>query len=196
MGIPLQPQKALQTILEKHIAIVDVGAINEGNFFGVAGVGLDAEVAHAFQNFGKRGALPYYYIGLRVFKQFSYDPIKIIMDEKTIQTNPLLVTVANTQQYGNGAIIAPQADCTDGMLDICIVDRFPLKAAPHSLRQLFTGTVNKNPYYRSFKSKNVTIIQRKGKDRFHVDGEPRTGGQELRISVRPKALRVCVGRNY
>ncbi len=195
MDIPLQPMEALKTILENQIESVDVGTINDGYFFGVAGVGLDAEIAHAFQNFGKRGPLPYYYVGLRAFKQYGYDTIKIITDEQTLRINPLLVTIANTQQYGNGAIIAPQADFTDGLLDLCIVDPFPLRAATKNLRQLFKGEIVKNPYYHSFRSKTISIVQQDGNERFHVDGEPRSGGRELRISVRPKSLRVCIGKS-
>jgi len=195
MGIPLKPLRALEALRSCEISTVDVGKINEGYFFGVAGVGLDAEIAHAFQNFGKRGPLPYYYVGLRKFKNFGYDTIKIESDEQTFEINPLLITVANTQQYGNGAIIAPQADFADGILDICIVERFPLWATAHNLRQLFRGKITQIPYYRTFKSKSVTIIQQDGNDQFHVDGEPRSGGNVLKISVRPKALRVCIGSN-
>ncbi len=194
MGVPLQKQQALQTILKCRTTSVDVGIINDGYFFGVAGVGLDAEIAHAFQNFGKRGPLPYYYVGLRAFKQYGFDSIKIVTDDHTEILNPLLITVANTQQYGNGAIIAPQADFTDGLLDVCIVERFSLSTVVPNLRQLFTGKITKSPYYRSFKTKAITILQEDGKERFHVDGEPRTGGQKLQISVRPKALRVCLGK--
>ncbi len=194
LGIPLQTDKALSVLQNYRFEQVDVGVINQEYFFGVAGVGLDARIAVAFQNFGKRGALPYYYIGLKEYKQYKYPKIRIESEEQTREFNPMLITIANTQQYGNGAFIAPQADYTDGRLDVCIVDPFPVRTIPKNLKQLFGGAIRQNPFYHSFTSRRLTIIQQDPEGRFHVDGEPRSGGQILEISIRSKALRVCVNR--
>jgi len=82
------------------------------------------------------------------------------------------------------------ADFQDGVLDVCIVQRIPIYKMLTSMRTLFNGEVAQNPYYSSFKSKKIKIINHNTNGLYHVDGEPKTDGGILNIEVLPKAIRV------
>lgn len=190
LGIPLKTKAALELLLNPEIICTDVGKINDAYFFGVAGVGFDAVVGRAFQTFGHRGPLPYFYIGLKEFFKYTYSEITIETEEETRTFRPLTVTFANTSQYGNGAQIAPMADFADGFLNICIIDRFSLIKGVRGLGKLFNGRIAENEFYHTFKSRSLKIRNGTPQGLFHTDGEPRSAGRELNISLLPKALKV------
>lgn len=189
LGIPLNLKKTVRRIVQPEEVLIDVGKLNDSFFFGVAGVGLDAIIGAGFQNFGVRGPIPYFYIGLKEYFKFDYKEMTVIFEEKSVTYKPLLITIANTMQYGNGAIIAPMADFMDGLLEVCIIEKFPLYKAPFQLPRLFNGTINQFKYYRHYKSGKF-IIRREKPGCYHTDGEPHKGPAELKFSVLPKALKV------
>ena len=192
LGIPLETRQALELLLTPAIISIDAAKINDGYFFGVCGVGFDAVVGSAFQQFGHRGPLPYFYIGIREFFKYTFPEMYIETEEQTVKVNPLAVTIANTSEYGNGAQIAPAAEFTDGLLDVCILKKFSFFEGLAGIRSLFNGKIADNDFYQTFRSAHIRIINNGPGGLYHVDGEPKTGGEELEISVLPKALKVVV----
>ncbi|HGY55613.1 MAG TPA: diacylglycerol kinase family lipid kinase [Caldithrix abyssi] len=193
LNIPLHPEKAIDLLLSANQKRIDAGMINEHYFFGVCGLGFDAEIGARFQNFGRRGPLPYFYIGVKEYFGYRPERVRFTAENLDVQKDIFLITVANTQQYGNGAYIAPQADEQDGFLDVCIVEPFTLPQILANLHRLFNKTVDKFSAYSSFRCKEITIIRQKEQGWFHTDGEPRQGGKELKIKVVPGCLKVCHG---
>lgn len=192
MKIPLRADWALDVLLNSAVTQVDVGQINERYFLGVAGVGFDAHIGAKFQEFGKRGALPYFYIGVKEYFSYPYEEFKIMAGAESRTVRPLLITIANTSQYGNGAVIAPGADNQDGLLDVCIVDRTPLWQGVFKIGRLFNNKIDTVPFYSSFRAREISIVREANNGLFHTDGEPHLGGKELRIKVIAGALKVCI----
>ncbi len=192
LHIPLKAQKAIETIKYGKIRTVDVGKINQYYFFGVTGMGFDAYIGAKFQDFGLRGPIPYFYIGVKGWFQYDYEAFTIKFDGQVLNLRPLLVSVANTPQYGMSAMIAPQAKIDDGILDLCILKKMSTLQALPRLPRLFNGTVEKVPYYEHHPVREVVIEREKDRGIFHTDGEPRMGGKILKISVLPAALKVIV----
>ncbi len=189
--IPLGLKEAVSYLTKPQITSVDAGRVNDYFFIGTCGVGYDANVGRRFQEFGIRGPLPYYFIGTREFLGFKPETFHLKFNGAEIETRPLLIVVANTEQYGNGAIIAPLADPTDGQLDICIIDSISLKQAMRLTPQLFKGTIHTAPEYHHFRAKTVEIVSSREGGALHTDGEPHERPLKLSISVLPKALKIC-----
>lgn len=192
LGIPIKITEALDVLLNASVKTVDCGKINGNYFFGLTGVGLDAEIGARFQEFGVRGPLPYFYIGTKEYLRYDYEEFKIISGDKKIQITPLLITVANTSQYGNGAIIAPQADPCDGLFDVCTLNKMNFFRTVKHVSKLFSGEIERLPAYSTFKTDFVKIIRSKESGFFHIDGEPKVGGKILEIEMVKNALKVCV----
>ncbi len=194
LGIPVSIRRACQLLVEDGmVRTIDAGRIRDRYFFVVAGLGFDAVVGKLFDDQSLRGPLPYFYLGVREF--FSYEPETFILrfDDHQITVPALLVTIANTQQWGNGAIIAPHARPDDGLLDVCVIHKVNLAQALFHLPKLFSGKIDKVRHYENYRSTEVEIV-RERPGYFHVDGEPVEGGTHLRVTIDPKALRVIVPR--
>ncbi|MBL7075293.1 diacylglycerol kinase family lipid kinase [candidate division KSB1 bacterium] len=191
LGIPLQLKKACQILCQGKFRRIDVGKIQGRYFFATAGVGFGAVVTKRLNTRSRRGLLPHFYVGLQEF--FNYSPKKIALrfDHRQITVKALLVAVANTIQFGNGAIIAPQAQPDDGLLDICIINDLNILQAIYHLPKLFTGHIDRTRYFEIYRSSNVEIIL-PGPAPIQVDGEALDGDARLKVSLVPKALKVMV----
>ena len=102
-------------------------------FCGVAGAGLDAEIARRANALPKwiRSHGGYALCAPSEFLRSAPFPMKIALeDEAVADTKPtILAAFANAPSYGGGMKIAPQARLDDGKLDVCVVramDRFKL----------------------------------------------------------------------
>ena len=101
-----------------------------------------------------------------------------------------LLTLANGPQWGNGAIVAPEARLDDGLLDLVSVEAPSRLQLVGAIPRLFAGTLHKDPIVRI---RRVTEARITGAAPllFHYDGEPaRSEGANLLVRVHPGALIV------
>ena len=190
LGLPLNPEKALDVISKVKVKKIDSGKINGLPFFAVAGVGFDAEVSKQFQKRKIRGALPYFFIGLKEFIKYTYPGYFVKSAEKNLYINPLVITIANATQFGNGAKIAPHADIQDGYLDVCIFNKMSVLKAISDLPKMFNGKIAQATAYSSFKTKTVEIGCDLKEFVFHTDGEPHIAEKKVSIEIVPFSLNV------
>jgi len=190
LGIPIHPlSSTLRVLRDGVVRRIDVGCAGERYFFVVTGIGFDASVGLKFNSTTRRGPLPYFLIAAREFASYQPETLTINYDEHSLEFSPFLLTIANTQQYGNGAIIAPHAKPDDGLLDLCIVEPMSLLTAVVHVGRLFTGTIDRAPMISYRRAKEFEIIK-PGVILYHVDGEALYGKESLKISVKPGALKV------
>jgi len=117
-----------------NVRAIDLGTITEtGNrdtkhyFACVAGCGLDTAVARAANRMPRwlrshggyaLSLLPLLFKLPALPMHFSYAASD---NRRVVEQLTLLAAFANTQYYGDGMRIAPQADPTDGKLDFCLI---------------------------------------------------------------------------
>lgn len=192
LGIPVDPAAAVALLVSGKVATIDTAEVNGRPFFGVAGVGFDAVVAHRFASSRTRGLFTYVIEAGRAFFAFSPEVYRITVDAEEIETKAFLVVVANSKQWGNEARIAPLASVCDGLLDVSIVTAIPhLGSLPGMLRRLFEGTLQQSAHLKLLRGAVVTI-ERDGEGPAHFDGEAVTLPSRLVFSVKPLSLRVVV----
>lgn len=193
LGIPLDPGRALDVIVTGAERRIDAGEIDGRLFFNVAGVGLDARVAHRFAVNGlvRRGFLKYAEMTLRELMTYHPDEHTIRVDDDTIRERATVIAIANSRQYGNGAIVAPRARLDDGALDVVIVADRPLVVALLELPKLFTGGITSLRGVTARQARNVEITSASTVV-YHADGEPFVGGASIRAACHPAALSVRV----
>ena len=195
LGIPLDPRSALRVALTGDSRLIDAGELDGHLFFNVAGLGLDARVAHRFAESGlhRRGFIRYIELALSEIASFSPPDCALVSDACSLRVRPLLIALANSRQYGNGALIAPDARLDDGKLDLVVVDHRPAWRALVQARRLFSGTVARLPGVTITRATAVEISAGTPLV-YHVDGEPHLGGTSLSARVHPAALRVVSPR--
>ena len=193
LTIPCDTDRAFAVAFGRHERVIDAGEIGGRLFFNVAGVGLDAEVAHQFaiNGLARRGFARYVEISAR--QLFSYQPreYSITADGMSIETTALVIALANGRQYGNGAIIAPGARLDDGTLELVVIAGRSAFTAIAQMPMLFSGRIAQLPGVTIMPVREVSIAAARGVV-YHVDGEPCVGAESLRATIRPHALRVRV----
>jgi diacylglycerol kinase (ATP) len=196
LRIPFDPAAAFAVAFDGRAIAIDAGELDGHLFFNIAGLGLDARVAHEFARNGlvRRGLSRYLEIAARELFTFEPDDHTILADGVVTRTRALLVALANGRQYGNGAMIAPAARLDDGRLDVVVVaSRSPLMTLLQA-PMLFFGKVGSLPGVTTTAAAEVEITSARPAP-YHVDGEPFIGGASLKARVHPGALRVMTPRS-
>ena len=77
-----------------------------------------------FADSGTRGLCNYVWQAIKLWHSFSPEQYKILVDGEEIDCKSVLVTVGNSNQWGNGAKVTPLASVSDGILEVTVLDMF------------------------------------------------------------------------
>jgi YegS/Rv2252/BmrU family lipid kinase len=195
LGIPLRPEAAFDVAFTGAERIIDCGDIDGHLFFNVAGIGIDARVAHAFSEGGlaRRGFRRYIELTLSELFRFVPEEHTVVADEVSLRVTPLLIAIANSRQYGHGALIAPAARLDDGRLDVVVVAQRSPWNALREVPMLFSGKIARIRGVTMLTGETIEVAA-PGRILYHVDGETHVGDRTIRARVHPGALRVIVPR--
>ena len=191
LGVDPRPDHALVDALGATPRSMDVGDVEGRLFVNLAGIGVDAFVASRFSLARRRGFLGYINITARALATYVPTTYRMTSPGATVTARALLVTIANSAQFGNGARIAPGARVDDGLLDLVIVEERWRVATIVQLPRLFTGTADRIRGCTTQRIREVTI-EADDPMTYHLDGEPVVGGNRLTARVHPGALKIAV----
>ena len=196
LGISRNPRKALQTILAGRTVPLDCPVMTCGNerkrFFSVCGVGLDALVSWRFAQSHSRGLWTYVREAFRAWKGFQCEEYVIKVDGKELRRKAVLVTVANSNQWGNQARIAPHADSGDSLLDITVIHPFSSLQIPSLALRLMTGRIDGSRFAECLRGSSIRI-ERTSNGPAHFDGDCFHCGCTIDIEVGGEKLKVLAG---
>ncbi|HYJ37514.1 MAG TPA: diacylglycerol kinase family protein [Chitinophagaceae bacterium] len=189
--ISREPRQALDTIFSGAAKLVDGFLVNNQFACMLCGLGFDAVVAHEFAANGKRGLATYAKLATKHF--FSAKPYLFGVEANNLQFNAdaYFISIANSNQFGNNFTIAPQANLSDGLLDVVIVKK-TLKPMLlfNVLQQVWGGRIQKIENSLSspviyFQTDALKIDNRQLAP-MHIDGDPRESPAELEIQILPQ----------
>ena len=190
LHIPLNTEKALRLLQNGRIQQIDTGSVNGRFFLSVAGIGLDAQTAYDFSRDPRRGFFTYAHYVTTNYLHYKPETVNITFDGcKTLTCSPLLITFANSNQFGYNAVIAPHASLQDGLLDICILKRPPLPVIPDIVTKLMIGKLDKSRYLKEIQASHITV-ERPTEGVVNIDGEPVMMDAVLDIRIVPQNLTV------
>jgi diacylglycerol kinase (ATP) len=191
LGVHPRAERAIADALQAVPRPMDLGEIDGHLFANMAGVGFDAHIAAEFATATRRGFIGYAGITARALT--TYQPLHYRVTTGGVETahRAILVTIANSAQFGNNARIAPGARVDDGELDLVVMEEQSRFATMCSLPRLFNGTVARVRGCTIRRIREATIESDQPMV-YHVDGEPVQGGTSLRARVHPGALMVAV----
>ena len=189
LGIHGSTAHALGVLESGTTRLIDTGIADGHPFFTAAGIGFEAEIAQRFNALRRRGFLRYLSTSARAFRQWKPATYAITHPEGRDEIRAFTVAVANSDQYGNNAIIAPGARADDGLLDLCGIPQVTFfNAAPLTAR-LFAGTLHRQTGVYLRRAAQFTI-ERSSAGPLHTDGEIHPAGAVIEFSIRPRSLRV------
>ena len=194
LGVHGSLQLALAIARDGRVREIDTGLAAGHRFCNATGVGFDAEIARQFNNLPTRGLRTYVRTGWSTY--FNYKPetytIRTAEGRETVFT-AFVVAVANSDQYGNNARIAPGAQVDDGRLDLTAIPPLGLLRSAQLVARMFLGDLRRQRGVFSAQGESFTIL-RPTAGVIHVDGETRAAGREIEIRIEPRSLRFLVPR--
>lgn len=191
LNIPLKVEDAIFCIMRNKRLAIDYGIYNHKPFFCTAGVGFDALISHRFATKKVRGVASYIQEIITQFALYERKYYRITLDHKVIERRAVLVTIANGSQWGNNAIIAPQANICDGKLDVVIITEIPPLMVPEVALMMFTGNFNLCRLVESYQCSSVKIECEEA-DYTHFDGEAAEITTQLDFHTVHKGLTVIL----
>ena len=125
-GIPTKdPEAAADLVVDGWTETIDLGRIRDDKggekWFGtVAAAGFDSLVTDRANRMSwPHGRLRYYIAMLAELSQLRMLPFRMVLDgTQEIDSDITLAAFGNTRSYGGGLLICPDADPSDGLLDI------------------------------------------------------------------------------
>ena len=191
LGIPVDIEKSIQTINSAPIIKMDTVLVNDKPFLGIGGYGFDAHIAKMFDNYHKRGFWSYVKLVVKEFANFKPVTITVEIDGEKETKNVFLCNIANASEFGNGFVISPNSDITDGKIELCFFKPFSPWLAPFVVRRFFNKSVHKSRYSEIIQVKKVRLTL--SKTLAHYDGEPFQVREELNVEVIPQSLYILTG---
>jgi YegS/Rv2252/BmrU family lipid kinase len=198
-GIPTKIKRALQVIIEGNTMPVDAFTINDSFSCMLSGLGFDAQVAHNFARKAKRGLFNYTKESLLHFFKAQPYGFEIKLPEFSFFTDAFLISVANSNQFGNNVTIAPQAKLNDGLLDVIVVQKMHKVKLPYAILKQLSGNNKMQQLVEDMEHKNIIYFQTPSLEisnlklaPLHIDGEAVASAQHLVIKVLPNFFTLFV----
>ncbi len=194
VGLPTHPRQALTLLANggARVVALDTGSANGFPFFNAMGLGFDAEISRRFNHLARRGLFAYCRTGLATFARHRSESVTIADAGGARRTiDAFMVSVANSDQYGNNARIAPGARIDDGLLDLVAVRPPGWLGAVPLVTRLFVGGFDRNPRVWRLQGPRF-VIERAAAGLIHTDGETHETGATVEIKVLPASLRLVV----
>lgn len=189
--IPFDLLKALQIIRVGKYVEHDAISINDKLSFNVSGIGFDAHVAHLFGKDGHRGFSGYAKLVMKEFNHYKESEIEISHKNEKSNHFMFLTAIANASQFGNNAIIAPNALTNDGKADIALVKKMNSMQLPLFFARAFFGRITGSSHYTGMQYDSFTIRSEKMLP-LHLDGEPAGYSDAFHVKVLQGSLKLLI----
>jgi YegS/Rv2252/BmrU family lipid kinase len=191
LGIPTEPEAAVDTVLDGHSRVIDVGEANGKRFLGIASVGFDSECNRlANETHWLRGNLVYAYSMPRTLIGWRSARFTIVAGEERKRLSGYFVAVANNSVYGGGMWIAPEAKLDDGEFDVVSIGDSGKFRFLFGLKDVLKGAHLDKPEVSVFRAPRLELDASRPFP-VYADGDHLT---DLPVSLRvlPRCLSILV----
>jgi diacylglycerol kinase family enzyme len=192
LGLTGDAATGVEVALQGGRRRIDVGVVDDRCFAVMAGMGFDAQLLAATSETAKKhiGWVAYAFGALRHLRDRPMR-VRISLDGKpAFPRRPRTVIVGNVGRLQGGVRLLGDAEPDDGLLDVAVL-------SPRTLRHwvaLGWGVLRRKavvPLMETYTAARVEIRSNRAQPR-QLDGDTIAPGKHMLITVRPKALLLCV----
>lgn len=200
VGIPLDPQVALETALKGEVTRIDVGMLKDEHgrseyFDNTLGIGFDTVVTIRSHKLPiLRGFLMYLVAVIQTII-VDFDPSKMHIETDTTSwdENSIMFTVCNGPREGGGFLVAPDAKPDDGIFHYASISDIGRLMMFRMIPEVMNGTHGRFKCVRMGECKRLKVVSDKPLY-IHLDGEIFTGfGTNTRkasIEILPAVIKI------
>jgi YegS/Rv2252/BmrU family lipid kinase len=189
LGVPFDIPGASRVLAQGVERSLDLGEANGQPFICIASTGFDSE-ANKIANEVRfvKGNLVYAYAAIRALVSWRRARFSLKLDGQELGLEGYTVVAANTRFYGGGMKVAPEADPTDGLLEVVLIGQTSKLRFLGNLPKVFSAKHVELDGVKVFRAREVEIAADRPFD-VYADGEILTS---LPATVRliPDAVRV------
>ena len=148
----------LQAVLSKKPQSVDLGLVDGEWFAAILSTGFDSIVNEKANTMSwPKGPMKYNVAIAIELPRFAPRHYEIVLDDRTISTQAMLIAVANGRSYGGGMLVCPHADIADGYFDVMVLHPVSKLEFIKVFPRVFKGTHITHPAVEIVRSKSVKI---------------------------------------
>lgn len=175
----------LNSVLSTKPQSVDLGLV-DGEWFGaILSTGFDSIVNEKANSMSWPKGPNRYNVAIAIeLPRFAPRHYEIVLDDRTITTQAMLIAVSNGRSYGGGMLVCPDADVRDGYFDVMVLHPVSKLEFVKVFPRVFKGTHITHPAVEIVRSKSVSIT---ADAVAYADGE-RIGQLPIKAQCVPNAL--------
>lgn len=198
LKLPADVKEFYKMIKKMNTKDIDIGLAGDRCFINVAAGGFLTDIAYTTREENKAvlGSIAYYIEGAKeilrgkVFKSESLIDVNIKSDERSGDEKISMFIIANSPSVGGFKNMAPEAEVTDGYLDVILIKALEVIDLPELVSSLFNGNHLDHKKVIYLKTKDIEI-NCKEDVAVDLDGE-KAGNLPMRFKVQECALTIVL----
>ena len=190
-NIPNSIEKSINVILKNTTVLQDIGCLTLLNgkkeyFNNLAGTGYDGYVVKNLNYLKKMGSLAFLVSGLYSLFSYKKTKYKIIINNKTINEQCLMILFGICKYSGGGLRVTKDPNPKNGLLDITIVKNISFLDLLFNIPKLYNGDIIHHRKVTNYKTKELKILDNYNST-IEADGEI-IGNGSLYVTIVRNAL--------
>jgi diacylglycerol kinase (ATP) len=188
-GIPNELPAALDIALGENVIRMDGVEINGEISLHLSDLGLNALLVKNYEASETRGKLGYAREVVKTLSEHEVFTVRISTTQKVIESEAVIVIIANGKKYGTGVVINPDGDISDGRFEVVIAKKIDVI----ELAKLLAGNTEFDPEVVTIMSVTACSIECIDKEvHFQIDGEYKGPVSRLHAKVLPGMVHIAV----
>jgi diacylglycerol kinase (ATP) len=188
-GLPSSLDSALTVAFGENTQWIDAVSINNEISLHLSDIGLNALLVKNYEKSDTRGKLGYAREMLKTLSEHENFNVRITTEKEVVETEALIVIIANARKYGTGVSINPLGDMSDGFFELVIAKKLDFIETA----KILTGNTDFNPDILQILSVKKAVIECTDKEAFfQIDGEYKGMVSHLEANIIEKYVRVAV----
>lgn len=188
-GLSGSIDQAMEVAFGEKFICIDAVSINGDISLHLSDIGLNALLVKNYEDSDTRGKMGYAREMLRTLSEHENFEVRITTDKEVIETEALIVIIANAQKYGTGVSINPIGDMSDGFFELVIAKKLDFIETA----KILAGNTDFNPEIMQVVSVEKATIECLDKEaHFQIDGEYKGMVKHLEAHIIKGYVRVAI----
>ncbi|MCE7064405.1 diacylglycerol kinase family protein [Dyadobacter sp. CY326] len=188
-GVSGSIAQVVEVAFGDHIVGIDAVSINGEVSLHLSDIGLNALLVKNYESSDTRGKLGYAREMLKTLTEHENFLVRITTDQEIIETEALIVIIANAQKYGTGVTINPAGDMSDGFFELVIAKKLDFIETA----RILAGSTDFNPEIMQVVSVEKASIECLDKEaHFQIDGEYKGMVRKLEAHILREYIKVSL----
>jgi diacylglycerol kinase (ATP) len=187
--------KIINNVINGAVKTIDLAKCNDTYFLNIGSGGIDAQVALESERTRKffSGSTAYIVAMIKTIFLYKSKMMKVYIDDKEFDKNTLLVAIANGRYYGGGILPAPKASLTDGIFDVCFIEKISKPKMLILFPKYMKGKHESIKEVSFYRGKKIRLI---ATEEFgvNIDGEVSLK-KDVEFNIIPNGIKIVAADN-